>query len=33
MHVRETFAFERAVDGLARMEEGHGPGKIVVLFD
>lgn len=33
VHVRETFPFEQAVDGLARVEEGHGPGKIVVLFD
>ena len=33
IHVRETFPFERAVDGLARVEEGHGPGKVVVLFD
>jgi NADPH:quinone reductase-like Zn-dependent oxidoreductase len=33
VHVRETFPFERAVDALARVEEGHGPGKVVVLFD
>ena len=33
VHVRETFPFERAVDGLARVEQGHGPGKVVVLFD
>ena len=33
IHVRETFPFERAVDALARVEEGHGPGKVVVLFD
>ena len=33
VHVRETFPFERAVDGLARVEEGHGPGKVVVIFD
>ena len=33
IHVRETFAFERAVDALARVEEGHGPGKVVVVFD
>jgi NADPH:quinone reductase-like Zn-dependent oxidoreductase len=33
VHVRETLPFERAVDGLALVEEGHGPGKVVVLFD
>ena len=33
IHVRETFPFERAVEALARVEEGHGPGKVVVLFD
>ena len=33
IHVRETFPFERAADALARVEEGHGPGKVVVLFD
>jgi NADPH:quinone reductase-like Zn-dependent oxidoreductase len=33
VHVRETFPFERAVDALARVEEGHGPGKVVVLFE
>lgn len=33
IHVRETFPFERAVDALARVEEGHGPGKVVVVFD
>ena len=33
IHVRQTFPFERAVDALARVEEGHGPGKVVVLFD
>jgi NADPH:quinone reductase-like Zn-dependent oxidoreductase len=33
IHVRETFPFERAVDALARVEEGRGPGKVVVLFD
>ena len=33
IHVRETFPFERAVDALALVEEGHGPGKVVVLFD
>ena len=33
VHVRETFPFERAVDDLTRVEEGHGPGKVVVLFD
>jgi len=33
VHVRETFPFERAVDALARVEEGHGPGKVVVLVD
>ena len=33
VHVRETFPFERAVDALARVEEGHGPGKVVVVFD
>ena len=33
IHVRETFPFERAVDALARVEEGHGPGKVVVLFE
>jgi NADPH:quinone reductase-like Zn-dependent oxidoreductase len=33
IHVRETFPFERAVDALARVEEGHGPGKVVVLVD
>jgi NADPH:quinone reductase-like Zn-dependent oxidoreductase len=32
IHVRETFPFERAVEALARVEEGHGPGKVVVLF-
>lgn len=32
VHVRETFPFERAVDALARVEEGHGPGKVVVVF-
>jgi NADPH:quinone reductase-like Zn-dependent oxidoreductase len=33
VHVRETFPFERAVDALARVEEGHGPGKVVVVFE
>lgn len=33
VHVRGTFPFERSVDALARVEEGHGPGKVVVLFD
>ena len=33
VHVRETFPFEHAVDALARVEEGHGPGKVVVLFE
>ena len=33
VHVRETCPFERAVDALARVEEGHGPGKVVVTFD
>ena len=33
VHVRETFPFEHAVDALARVEEGHGPGKVVVVFD
>ncbi len=33
VHVRETFPFEHAVDALARVEEGHGPGKVVVMFD
>ncbi|MDQ4068408.1 MAG: NADP-dependent oxidoreductase, partial [Actinomycetota bacterium] len=33
VHVRATFPFERAADALARVEEGHGPGKVVVLFD
>ena len=33
IHVRETFPFHRAVDGLARVEEGRGPGKVVVVFD
>lgn len=33
IHVRETFPFDRAVEALARVEEGHGPGKVVVLFD
>ena len=33
IHVRETLPFERAVDALARVEEGHGPGKVVVVFD
>lgn len=33
VHVRETFPFEQAVDALARVEEGHGPGKVGVLFE
>ena len=33
VHVREAFPFEQAVDALARVEEGHGPGKVVVLFE
>jgi NADPH:quinone reductase-like Zn-dependent oxidoreductase len=33
IHIRETFPFERAADALARVEEGHGPGKVAVLFD
>jgi NADPH:quinone reductase-like Zn-dependent oxidoreductase len=32
VHVRETFPFGQAVDALARVEEGHGPGKVVVVF-
>ena len=32
VHVRQTFGFEQAVDALARVEEGHGPGKVVVVF-
>jgi NADPH:quinone reductase-like Zn-dependent oxidoreductase len=30
--IRETFGFEQAVDALARVEEGHGAGKVVVDF-
>ena len=33
IHVRETFPFEKGVDALARVEEGHGPGKVVVVFE
>ena len=33
LELQETFPFERAVDGMARVEEGHGPGKVVVFFD
>jgi NADPH:quinone reductase-like Zn-dependent oxidoreductase len=33
VHVRETFPFEQAIEALALVEEGHGPGKVVVLFD
>lgn len=33
IHVRETFPFECAVEALAPVEECHGPGKVVVLFD
>ena len=33
VHVRETFSFERSVEALSRVEEGHGPGKVVVVFD
>ena len=32
IHVRETFPFDRAIDALARVEEGRGPGKVVVVF-
>lgn len=33
IHVRETFPFEQSVEALAHVEEGHGPGKVVVVFD
>lgn len=33
VHVRETIPFEEAADALARVEQGHGPGKGVVVFD
>lgn len=33
VHVTETFPFDKAVDALARVEEGHGPGKVVVVFE